>query len=53
MEFSLHEEYEKCRALISVLLDNTVSEEDRITLMSILESEYIKLGEVIGTVQTK
>ena len=47
----LEEEYEKCRALISVLVNGMVDDDDRITLIAILEEEFSMLGKIIGIVR--
>lgn len=45
--------YEKCRALISVIENETVSEADKIALMWALEEYFGKLGEAIEKSQKK
>ena len=49
----LEELYEKCRALIEVILEERIDEDDRFALVWILSDYFKELGKVIGTVSKK
>ncbi|MBR1456217.1 MAG: hypothetical protein IJ594_03530 [Oscillospiraceae bacterium] len=47
------EYYEKCRALISVLLMDGLGEADKLALIWVLSDMFENLGQAIGTAQMK
>ena len=45
-------QYEKCRALISVLTLDNLDNHDRTAIVSVLEDEFMMLGEAMRIVQS-